>query len=71
MQQIRLTLEDTLHCQVELMELIKMKRNASEPLSKEEKKQVYSLLPKALLSQGTEEPFVMREGTKIITFEST
>ncbi|MHA1212500.1 MAG: hypothetical protein ACTSSH_08570 [Candidatus Heimdallarchaeota archaeon] len=40
-------------------------------MSADEKKQVYSLLPKALLSQGTDEPFIMREGSKIITFEST
>jgi len=70
-KQIRLTLEDTLYSQVQLLDLIKLKRNASECLSKDEKETIYSLLPKALISQGTNEPFIMREGTKIITFEST
>lgn len=70
-KQVRLTLEDTISSQIELRKLVKAKRDTNKPVTDKEKEKLYSLLPKALLSQGTMEPCIVKWEGKIITFEST
>jgi hypothetical protein len=55
-KQIRMTLQDCLANQSRLRELMQALIRENRPLSFNEKKEFYLLLPKALLSQGSNEP---------------
>lgn len=51
-KQIRLTLEDTLHYQEELSELMKQLITDNRPMTEKERKRLRKIMTKALLTQG-------------------
>lgn len=55
-RQLRLTLEDCLWNQRLLKKILRALIRKNKPLTLEEKEEFFKVLPKALLSQGSEEP---------------
>ena len=63
-KQIRMTLQDCLFFQDKLRELLKIVISENRPLTHTEKTKIYEIIPKALLSQGSNDPvyFVKENG---------
>ena len=63
-KQMRLTLQDCLFFQDKLRQLLKVLISENRPLTHTEKTNLYEILPKALLSQGSNDPvyFVKDQG---------
>jgi len=69
-KQARYTLQDCLHNQDKLRELLQRHIKEDKPLSSSEKKDYFEMLPKALLSQGTIEPVSLVVQKGWFTFSS-
>jgi len=63
-KQIRMTLQDCLYNQGLLRQMLKVLINENRPLTHKEKQEFYNILPKALISQGANDPvyFVYKNG---------
>jgi hypothetical protein len=69
-KQIRMTLQDCLYNQGRLMEILKLLISENRPMTHKEKTEFYSVLAKALISQGAVDPVYFVHSGGWFIFES-